>query len=590
MKKLIDQVNKIVQEAFEQCQYDAKFGITTLSNRPDLCQFQCNGALSAAKHYHKKPFEIATEIVSKLMGSPHFKTVECVMPGFINLTLKDELLIDSLKEMAQEESFGCTKTTEKQTIIVDYGGPNVAKPLHVGHLRTAVIGESIKRLGRFLGYDILGDVHLGDWGLQIGLILVELQKRHPEWIYFDKTFTGDYPITPPFTIGELEEIYPTASGFAKENPDFLEKAKSATFEFQTGHKGYEALWKHILTVSIHDLKKNYAKLNVFFDLWKKESDAQPYIPEMIQTLKDKGHAYLSEGALVVDVKKEDDKKEFPPCILVKSDGATLYSTTDLATIVERIQLYAPSEIIYIVDKRQEMHFEQVFRCAQKTHLVSDETRLTFLGFGTMNGKDGKPFKTRDGGVMRLENLIKEVTDKVYEKVISNPEISEKEAYAIAEKVGVAALKYGDLSNQISKDYVFDLERFTAFEGNTGPYILYTVVRMNSIKNKYITREDVTPIEKCTLALPHSETERDLMFKLTQFCEVIENSFKEYTPNKICQYIYELSNAFNRFYHHNKILTEQNHIQQASWIALIQLTQNILTCCLNILGIEVPEKM
>lgn len=437
---------------------------------------------------------------------------------------------------------------------------------------------------------MLGDVHLGDWGLQIGLIIAELGRRYPELVYFDTTYSGEYPTEAPFTISELEEIYPTASSFAKETPWFMEKAKEATYMFQSGHKGYVELWKHILNVSIQDLKKNYTKLNVYFDLWKKESDAQPYIPEMIESLKEKCFAYLSEGALVVDVKYEEDNREMPPCILVKSDGATLYSTTDLATIVERMELYNPSEIIYIVDKRQEMHFEQVFRCATKTGLVPPTTKLTFLGFGTMNGKDGKPFKTRDGGVMRLEKLISDVSDKVYQKVITNKEIGEEEAKEISNRVGLAALKYGDLSNQISKDYIFDLERFTSFEGNTGPYILYTAVRINSILAKFQNTHSERDFTEISIQLPTNESERALMLKIAQFNEVITNSFVEYTPHRICQYIYELSNEFNRFYHCNKIISEEDHIKQMSWIKLILLTKDILVCCLDLLGIEVPSKM
>lgn len=590
MKKLIDLINDVVQDAFLKCNYSSEYGMTIVSNRPDLCQFQCNGALAAAKAYKKSPFIIATEVSIILKQSLFFKDISCVMPGFINIILEDEFLTKYINDMSSDSKYGCDEIGLDKTIIVDYGGPNIAKPLHIGHLRTAIIGESIKRLGNFLGYHMLGDVHLGDWGLQIGLIIAELNKRHPELIYFKDTYNGEYPLEAPFTIRELEEIYPAASSFAQENPCFMKKAKEITYMFQSGHKGYVALWRHILSVSIQDLKKNYAKLNVYFDLWKKESDAQAYIPQMLEQLKENGFAYLSEGALVVDVKEETDHKQIPPCILVKSDGATLYSTTDLATIVERMELYHPNEIIYIVDKRQEMHFTQVFRCAKKTNLVPSTTKLTFLGFGTMNGKDGKPFKTRDGGVMRLENLIDEVSEKVYQRVITTTEEGVEEAREIASKVGIAALKYGDLSNQISKNYIFDLERFTSFEGNTGPYILYTVVRIKSILNKYQNIYNENIFSRFSIQSPSSDSERDLMLKITQFNEVIPNSFLEYIPHRICQYIYELSNAFNRFYHCNKIISEENDEKQISWIKLISLTKDLLVCCLDLLGIEVPDKM
>lgn len=590
MKKISELITDVVKNTFVKCNYSSEYGMVTLSNRPDLCQFQCNGALAAAKEYRKAPIAIASEIASLLKEHPDFKEVTCVIPGFINITVDDQFITRYLNTMVHIDKFGCEEIGDNKTIIVDYGGPNVAKPLHVGHLRSAIIGESIKRVGKFLGYKILGDVHLGDWGLQIGLIIAELKKRNPDLIYFDSNYEGEYPTAAPFNISELEEIYPTASSCAKSNPSFMEEAKQATFLFQNGHRGYVALWQHILNVSIEDLKKNYANLNVYFDLWKKESDAQPYIPKMIEDTKNKGFAYLSEGALVVDVRESADNKEIPPCILVKSDGATLYSTTDLATIIERMELYNPDEIIYIVDKRQELHFEQVFRCAKKTELVSANTKLTFLGFGTMNGKDGKPFKTRDGGVMRLEHLINEANDKVYQRVIESKEIPQEEALEISKKVGLAALKYSDLSNQYSKDYIFDVDKFTSSEGNTGPYIIYTVVRIKSILKKFSSMNLDYKIDNVSIGLPCSENERNLMLKITQFNEVMLNSFIDYSPHKICQFIYDLSNEFNRFYYENKIISEQDSQRQLSWIKLIILTRDILITCLDLLGIEVPDRM
>ena len=590
MKTLVELITDIVKSAFAQCNYSPEYGLVTLSNRPDLCQFQCNGALIAAKKYRKTPITIAAEITDLLKKLPDFKEVSCFMPGFINITLEDYFIVSYLNVMSEADKFGCEEIGANKTIIVDYGGPNVAKPLHVGHLRTAIIGESIKRIGRFLGYKMLGDVHLGDWGLQIGLIIAELKRRNPDLIYFNESYKGEYPMEAPFNITELEEIYPTASNYAKSNPEFMEEAKQATYLFQNGHRGYVALWQHILNVSIEDLKKNYAKLNVYFDLWKKESDAQPYIPKMIEELKNKGLAYHSDGALVVDVKDNSDTKDMPPCILIKSDGATLYSTTDLATIIERMELYNPDEIIYIVDKRQELHFEQVFRCAKKANFVPATTKLTFIGFGTMNGKDGKPFKTRDGGVMRLEYLIMEAVDRVYQRVSENKEIQQDEAKEISRKVGIAAIKYSDLSNQIFKDYIFDVDRFTASEGNTGPYIIYTVVRINSILKKFTEVNPGYRAETTSLQLPSSENERNLMIKITHFNDVIPESFLDYSPHKICQFIFELANEFNRFYHETKIITEKDILKQQSWINLISLTRDVLVTCLDLLGIEVPDRM
>lgn len=589
MNKIIENIAEELMCAFEACGYERKFGTVTLSNRPDLCQYQCNGALSAAKLYKKAPLQIAGEVVNYLKESINFERIEAVAPGFINISVKSEYVATYLNKMTEQGRLGCDKTLNPKTIVIDYGGPNVAKPLHVGHLRSAVIGESIKRLSRYLGHKVIGDVHLGDWGLQMGLIITELKKRNPELVYFDESYEGEYPEESPLTISELEEIYPYANEYSKSHPEFKEEAKNTTFLLQSGRRGYVALWNHILTVSMNDLKKNYDKLLVDFDLWKKESDAQAYIPDMVKYLKEGGFTRISDGALVVDVKEETDTKEFPPCMILKSDGATLYNTTDLATMVERMELFNPDEILYVVDKRQELYFETVFRCAKKTNLVSDNVKLTFLGFGTMNGKDGKPFKTRDGGVMRLENLISNINDAVLDKMMENRDMPKEEATAISAKVGLAALKYGDLSNQASKDYIFDLDRFISFEGNTGPYLLYTIVRIKSIIQKYKDLNgDINTISK--IAPSEIPSEINLMLMASRFNEIVELSYAEYAPHKICQYIYELANAFNSFYHENKIISEEDKEKQKSWISLITLVQNILDTGITLLGFEAPDRM
>ena len=588
MKTIIELINLEVKDAFVQKGYEERFGSVTLSNRPDLCQYQCNGALAAAKQYKTAPIKIAQEICEVLQESKNIKEITAIMPGFINITLSDEFLAGYLNKMKVEEQFGVEKEKNPKTIVIDFGGPNIAKPLHVGHMRSAIIGESIKRLFRFTGNTVIGDAHLGDWGTQMGLIIAELMKRQPDLVYFDDTFTGEYPKEAPFTISELEEIYPAASAFSKSNPEFLEEAKNVTYKLQNGHRGYTALWNHILEVSVSDLKKIYDTLKVSFDLWKKESDAQPYIPEMIEYFKKNNYAKISEGALVVEVKEETDTKEVPPCMILKSDGAALYNTTDLATIVERMKLFNPDRIIYVVDKRQDLNFEIVFRCARNTKLVKDDTQLDFIGFGTMNGKDGKPFKTREGGVMRLEYLINSVVDEVYRKILENRSMEEEEARKVASQVGLAALKYGDLSNQISKDYVFDVDRFTSFEGDTGPYILYTIVRIKSILNKYRElNSTATPTE---LLPATSSSEQALMLELTKFNEMIYAAYEEVAPHRICAYIYDLANAFNTFYHETKIITEEDKAKQASWIALNTLVQDILLTCIDLLGIEAPERM
>lgn len=588
MNTIIEIINMEVKEAFVQKGYEEKYGLVTISNRPDLCQYQCNGALAAAKQYKMAPIKIAQEICEVLQASKNIKEITAIMPGFINITLSDEFLAGYLNKMKSEEQFGVEKEKNPKTIVIDFGGPNIAKPLHVGHMRSAIIGESIKRLFRYTGNTVIGDAHLGDWGTQMGLIIAELKKRQPELVYFDDSFNGEYPKEAPFTISELEEIYPAASAYSKSNPEFLEEAKNVTFKLQNGHRGYTALWNHILEVSVTDLKKIYDTLRVSFDLWKKESDAQPYIPEMIEYFKKNNYAKISEGALVVEVKEETDTKEVPPCMILKSDGAALYNTTDLATIVERMKLFQPDRIIYVVDKRQDLNFEIVFRCARKTKLVKDETQLDFIGFGTMNGKDGKPFKTREGGVMRLEYLISSVVEEVYRKIMENRSMEEEEARKVASQVGLAALKYGDLSNQISKDYVFDVDRFTSFEGDTGPYILYTIVRIKSILNKY--RELNSSVSATELLPATSASEQALMLELTKFNEMIYAAYQEVAPHRICAYIYDLANAFNTFYHDTKIITEEDRTKQSSWIALITLVQDILLTCIDLLGFEAPERM
>ena len=588
MKTIIELISNEVMTASKEAGYDENMGKVTLSNRPDLCEYQCNGAMAGAKVYHKAPIMIANDVVAKLAGSKVLEMAEAVNPGFINLKVSGAYMAQYLEEMRNSEKMGVEEAKDPQTMILDYGGPNVAKPLHVGHLRSAIIGESIKRMGRYLGHKVIGDVHLGDWGLQMGLIITELHKRKPELVYFQEDYEGEYPTEAPFTISELEEIYPAASGKSKEDESYKAEALEATHQLQMGNRGYRALWKHILQVSVTDLKKNYANLKVDFDLWNGESDVQDTIAPMVQKLKEQGLAYEDQGAVVVDVKEETDTKEVPPCMILKSDGAALYTTTDLATIVERMEKYNPDEIMYVVDKRQEMHFVQVFRCAKKAGMVKDDTKLTFLGFGTMNGKDGKPFKTREGGVMRLENLIRDINEEMYKKIVDNRSIKEEDARATAKIVGLSAIKYGDLSNQASKDYIFDIERFTSFEGNTGPYILYTTVRIKSILNRY--KEEGGNLDTLKILAAGSDSEKALMLEASKFNQVITNAYEEKAPHKICSYIYELANAFNRFYHETKILAEEDQAKKESYLALLMLVKNILEACIDMLGFEAPERM
>lgn len=593
MKKFLELISEEMGRAFDRAGYQGKLGKVTVSNRPDLCEYQCNGAMAGAKLYKKAPVMIAGDVAEQLKDSEVFSEVSAVAPGFLNLKIKESFLKKYLQNMMQDSRYGVDTAGEPKKIIIDYGGPNVAKPLHVGHLRSAIIGESIKRIARFMGHDVIGDIHLGDWGLQMGLIIYELQLRKPDLVYYDETYEGEYPKEAPFTISELEEIYPTASGKSKEDPAYKEKAMEATYKLQSGVRGYRALWNHIIKVSVADLKKNYDNLNVHFDLWKGESDVHDIIPGMVQYMKDGGYAYISDGALVVDVKEETDTKEIPPCMILKSDGASLYNTTDLATIMDRMEKYSPDRLIYLTDKRQELYFQQVFRCARKTKLVKPETDLLHIGFGTMNGKDGKPYKTRQGGVPRLENLISEINEEMFRKIKENSEtkgyeIDDEEAEKTAKIVGLAAIKYGDLSNQPAKDYIFDVDRFTSFEGDTGPYILYTIVRIKSILNKYKAQGgNLTSVD---ISEAQNEAEKALDMELVQFNAMMESAYLESAPNKICSFIYDLANAFNRFYHETKILTEEDSARKSGWIGVLVLTKDVLETCINLLGFSSPERM
>ena len=580
MQTVIDVLSEIFSQAFANAGYDAGLGRVVVSARPDLCQFQCNGAMSAAKQYRKAPLMIANDVIAALPENDVVETVSVVAPGFVNITVKDEFICRYLEEMRAAPDCGFAKTDNPQTIIIDYGGPNVAKPLHVGHLRSAVIGECLKRLNRFAGHKVIADAHLGDWGLQMGLIIHELSLRQPDLPYFDENYQGEYPAEPPFGLKDLEEIYPYASG------------KS----MQDGRRGYRALLRHIIGVSLPDLKRNYARLDVDFDLWLGESDADPYIPAMVKMMQDKGFAYKSEGALVVDVKEESDTAPIPPCIILKSDGSAIYETTDLATLVQREQDFHPDRVMYVVDKRQGLHFERVFRCARKTGVVRPETDLSFIGFGTVNGKDGKPFKTRSGGTMKLSELLDTVESKVAIK--GEEEMDAAELKELKQIIGLAAIKYGDLMNPCESNYIFDIDKFASFEGNTGPYILYTMVRIKSILAKL--KERHPDISAALSAAGHGAqqfspafsvaSERELALSLTRFSHAVSEAQKKDAPSLICSYIYEISNKFNVFYHDKKILAEENKDTLRALVALITLTLNVLDICINILGFRAPDKM
>lgn len=585
-------LSSIVADAFEAAGYDGKYGEVVVSQRRDLADYQCNGALPAAKPYKKNPRQIAEDVVANLRGQEAFTDVSLAGPGFINLRLGDEFLASFVSKMTEDDSgrMGVDVVENPQMVLVDYGGPNVAKPLHIGHLRAPVIGESIKRLSRFLGHDTLGDIHMGDWGLQMGQIITELKHRHPDMVYFDPDFEGEYPAESPVTIEDLEEIYPIASGKCKADPERMAAAQEATADLQNGRSGYMALWRHFVNVSKVDLKKNYDKLEVEFDLWLGESDVQELIPKMVQQLVDEGHAVKSDGALVVPVAQEDDKKEMAPLMLVKSNESVGYGTTDLATILMRVRDQNPDAILYVVDGRQQYHFRQVFRAAYKSGIADPEkVSLEHNYFGTVNGKDGKPFKTREGGVMRLEDLIEMVVEKAYERMAEIDAAADyppEERAEIARQVGIAALKFADLVNHRTGDYVFDLDRFSSFEGRTGPYLLYAVVRTRSILRK-AAEQGLTAGKILPAA---SEAERDVHMKLLELPETLEYAFETRAPNHLCDFAYNLATLFNRFYREHHILTESDKARQASWLRVSRLTVDVLTLTLDLLGISVPERM
>ena len=581
-------LTEITAAAFDKCGYDRTLGYVTESSRPDLCQFQCNGALAAAKQYKKAPLLIAAEVAAQLQEDSRLAAVTAIAPGFINMNLTDEYTAEIMNRMSADKRLllPLMNNAEKRTIVVDFGGPNIAKPLHVGHLRSAIIGDSLCRLARFLGHTIIGDVHLGDWGLQMGLVIAEIENRLPALVYFDKDYTGAYPENAPIGIDELNEIYPTASLKAKSDAAFAAKAAQTTVELQDGRRGYRALWREICDLSIADLKKSYDILGVHFDTWYGESDSDQYIPQVISILKEKNLLRESEGAQIVDVELADDREPMPPIIIVKSNGGDVYGTTDLGTILQRVSDLHPDEIWYVVDNRQALHFKQVFRCAEKSG-ISANAKCLHIGFGTMNGADGKPYKTRDGGVMRLSDMISIVTQNAHDKVRQSEIIMDEEQQkTAAQKIGVAALKIGDMINHRTKDYIFDMERFLSSDGKTGPYLQYTSVRINSV----LSRAKEEGLLTDAILPPASDTERELMLSLTSVADVLLRAYEEKIPNAVCEILFTITGLFNRFYAENKILSCPDSNQRASWLSLLSLTCAMINTLLEILGIEVPEKM
>lgn len=571
--------------AFAECGYSAELGTVVTSDRPDLCQFQCNGAFAGAKLYHKAPRMIAADAAAKLEGDADLEKVEVVGAGFINITVSDEFLLGYVKQALADENLGIPQAEKPETVVLDYGGPNVAKPLHIGHLRSAVIGEALKRLVRATGRKTISDVHLGDWGLQMGLVMAELQERHPEWACFAEDFDAENFAGVDLDAESLNVIYPFASAKSKENDDFKQKARAVTAKLQKGDPGYTALWREIIRISVADMKKNYENLNVDFDYWYGESDAEKYVPELLDVLNEKGLLHESQGAMVVDVAEESDKITIPPVIIKKSDNSNIYATTDLATLIQREHDFKPDQIWYIVDARQGLHFTQVFRCAKKAGIVPEEVTLAHIGYGTMNGADGKPYKTREGGVMRLADFYNTVYEAVLERVSASNFSKDADREDIARKITVATIKFGDLVNYCMKDYVFDMDKFMAPDGKTGSFLLYTIARINSILKK---AEGAG--EQFDSAAVYTDSERDLLLKISLSGEAFALAYREKAPSVICENAYQLASAFSKFYHDNHILTEEDADKKRAWLNICAAVRTVLEKHLDVLGIEPVEMM
>ncbi|MAW82352.1 MAG: arginine--tRNA ligase [Parvularcula sp.] len=585
---LKDDLSAIVGDAFAGEGLDRALGAVKVADRPDLAQFQCNGALAAAKAAKKNPREIAGAIAEKLSARSEFEEISVAGPGFINLKLSAGFLSPRVDALAADRRFGGWAKPAPEKIVIDYGGPNVAKPLHVGHLRAAIIGESLKRIMRFAGDKVTGDVHLGDWGLQMGQLISELRLRQPDLVYFDPEAKGPFPADPPISLADLEEMYPAASAACKADPVRADLARKATKELQSGRPGYRALWRHFVDLSVNAMKRDYADLDVEFDLWKGEADADPLIPELTEDLKSRGIIEESDGAQIIRVARDDDKKEMPPIIFINSEGAVGYHATDVATIVDRKRELDPDRILYVVDARQRLHFEQVFRAVDKAGYF-DEAKLEHLWFGTMNGKDGKPFKTREGGTLKLRDFIDMVTDRARERLAESgfaEGFSAEETEAVARQVGIAALKFADLSNPRTSDYIFDLDRFMAFEGKTGPYLLYASVRVRSVvaKAQAAGAGDAGPVKLV------ADEETDLALTLLGFADALQDAYARRLPHLLCDHAFALAQAFSKFYAACRIVDESDASMRASRLTLAQTAGGQLDLILSLLGFSAPDRM
>jgi arginyl-tRNA synthetase len=584
MSDLKSVLSEAVGAAFAAGGMAADLGRVTVSDRPDLADFQSNGALAAAKAAGRNPREIANEVVERLKGDPRLLAIDIAGPGFINMRLAPEALTARAREIAADARAGAPTVAQPRRVMVDYGGPNVAKPMHVGHLRSSIIGESLKRLFRFLGDEVKGDAHFGDWGFQMGLLIVAASDENPAWARVADQDEGEIE---GLDLAVLDRLYPVAAAKAKEDTAFRDRARRATAELQSGKSGYLRLWRHFVEVSRAALKREFSALDVEFDLWKGESDADPLIPGMVADLKAKGLLVEDQGAQIVRINREGDKRELPPLLVVSSEGSAMYGTTDLATILDRRNAFDPALILYVVDQRQADHFEQVFRAAYLAGYAEPGV-LEHLGFGTMNGPDGKPFKTRAGGVLKLHDLIETAREKARERLREaglGAELSPEEFEATAHKVGVAALKFADLQNFRGTSYVFDLDRFTSFEGKTGPYLLYQAVRVKSL----LRRAEAEGHAAGEIVIAE-DAERDLALTLDAFDAALSEAYAKRAPNFVAEHAYRLAQTFSRFYAACPVLIADTAEQRASRLALAGATLRQLEQALTLLGIETPERM
>lgn len=576
-------INKKFEAIFDKLGLDKKFAAVKNSDRPDLSDFQCNGALALAKSERKNPREIAQMIAAELEQDNDIEKISVDGPGFINLTLKNEFIARNMDEVSADERFGCASVAAPQNIVIDSGGPNVAKLMHIGHLRPAVIGESIRRIEKFVGNKVISDVHFGDWGTPMGMIISEIENLHPDWPYFDDSKADGFPAEHPYNVNEVTELYKKASARCKEDEAAREKARIITAKFQDGHAGYRALWKHLRDVSVDAVKEIYGDLDVNFDLWLGESDAHETCKEIMKMAKDKGILEKDEGAEIIRL--EESNKPKPPVILEKSDGGFTYAATDIATIKMRCDDLKADEIIYVTDLRQSLHFEQVFEASKMLGICPD-TKLVHIGFGTVNGKDGKPFKTRDGGVMNLADLIAISKDTVRKSVPeSAPGYSKEDIAKLVDDITIGAVKFQDMKNNIASGYVFDLEDFAKFDGKTGPYIQYAIARINSI----IRKAQDSSIKESNIVISNTE-ERNLALKIAQLNAIIMRAHNDKEPSIIADYAYTLAQSFSSFYNASSIVNAETPALAGSRLKLARLVRDILKLQLYLLGIASPEAM